>query len=219
MQEYRHKNKNKMVKQKVKKVTVAMRMNTLTPLLLAAFGKHVVSSMTGNVYFTTPSPTLAAINTAIASLEAAISVAKRGDTASTSDMHAKKKVLHDLLKLLGAYIEGVANLDPANAATIAKSSGAGIKNDPKPRPSGFRLQLPGLPGEVKLFTTAVKSAVYKWQYTTNPADPTTWVTYAEASIAHILVTGLTSGQRYYFRVAAITKAVGPWSTVINTVVM
>jgi hypothetical protein len=206
-----------MTKPKVKKVTVAMRMSRMTVLLLIDFAKHVVSSMTNNAYFTTPTPTLASITTNVQSLEAAVAVSKHGPPAATEDVHTKKKVLYDAMKHLGAYVEGVANLDPPNAATIAKSAGVGLKSDPKPRVTGFRLLLTGVPGQVKLFTLSVKNASYRWEYTLTPADANSWITL-DSNVSKFLVTGLVSGQRYYFRVANVLKTLQPWSQVINTLV-
>jgi hypothetical protein len=206
-----------MTTQKVKKVIIALRMDRMTPLQLVDFSKQIVTAMTGNAYFASPSPTLASINSNIVSLEAAIAVTKRGIQATTADMHAKKKILHDALKNLGAYVEGIANLDPPNAITIARSAEMGIKNDPKPRPSGFRLQLTGIPGQVRLYTTSIKSGSYRWEYTLTPTDNASWIS-VENNLAKILITGLTSGQRYYFRAAAVERTLGPWSTIINTVV-
>jgi len=194
-----------------------MRMGRLTVLLLIDFAKHVVASMTNNQYFTTPAPSLASITTAVQNLEAAVAAAKHGPPAATEDVHTKKKVLYDTLKNLGAYVEGVANLDPPNAATIAKSAGVGLKNDPKPRATGFRLTLPGAPGQVKLYTSSVKAASYKWEYTLTPADATSWISL-DTNVSKLLVINLTSGQRYYFRVANVLKTLQPWSQVISTLV-
>lgn len=189
----------------------------MTTLQMASFSKQVVADMTGNAHFPSPSPALSVIDANTLALDTAIAVVKRGIPATTADMHAKRKVLHDLLKSLGVYVEVVANQDPPNALTIAKSSGMGIKLDPKPRPAGFRLQPTNVPGQVKLFTTSVPRGAYKWEYTTTPAVDASWVS-VENNAAKILITGLTSASRYYFRVAVATKSLGPWSDVINTVI-
>jgi hypothetical protein len=206
-----------MIAQKVKKVLIAPRMGKMNPIQLVDFSKLVIASMTGNAYFASPSPSLASVNADTLALEVANAVVRRGILATTADMHVKKKILHDALKNLGAYVEGVANLDPVNALTIARSSSMGIKNDAKPRPSGFRLQLTGIPGQVRLYTNSIKSGAYKWEYTTTPADNASWI-QLENNVAKILITGLTSAQRYYFRSAVVEKILGPWSNVINTVI-
>jgi hypothetical protein len=206
-----------MKKPKVKKVTVAMRMGKLTILQLIYFAKHVIASMTNNPHFSSPSPSLASMSTNIQNLEAAVAAAKYGPPTATEDMHAKKKVLYDAMKQMGAYVEGIANLDPPNAAAIATSAGVGLKNDPKPRASGFRLTLTGVPGQVKLYALSVKAASYKWEYTLTPADASSWISL-DTNVAKLLITGLTSGQRYSFRVAAVLKTLQPWSQVISTLV-
>ncbi len=193
-------------------------MSKMTFLQLVDFSKHVVTSMTGNAYFTTPLPTLASMNASIASLEAAILAAKPSTPTATADKHDKKKLLYEAMTQLAAYVVATANLTPSNAVTIITSAGLLVKAAPKPRPAGFRLKVMAVPGEVSLFTTAVKSGSYKWQYTTTPLVDASWQTL-ENNVAKILITGLTSSTRYYFRVAVIKKSIGPWSMVIDIVVL
>ena len=162
-----------------------------------------------------PSPTLATLNANIASLEAAIVASKPSTPTATADKHAKKKVLYDAMNTMGAYVAGVANLDPPNAVTIITSAGMVERAAVKPKASGFRLLLSSTPGNVTLYTTSVKNAAYKWQYTTTPAVDASWVT-VEGTQAKYLITGLASGSRYYFRVAVITHITGPWSNLITT---
>jgi hypothetical protein len=203
---------------KVKAVKVALKMSKMTFLQLADFASHVVSSMTANAHFTAPLPTMATMNANIASLTAAIAAAKPTTPAATADKHAKKKVLYDAMNQLGAYVAGVANLDPPNAATIIASAGMVEKAAAKPKASGFRLVLSTTPGDVTLYTTSVKNAAYKWQYTLTPAVDASWIT-VEGTLAKYLITGLTSASRYYFRVAVITHITGPWSNQITTVML
>ncbi len=203
---------------KVKAVKVALKMSKMTFLQLADFAKHVVGSMTGNANFTAPLPTMATMNANIASLEAAIAASKPSTPTKTADKHAKKKVLYDAMNQLGAYVAGVANLDPPNAITIITSAGMVEKAAPKPKASGFRLLLSKTPGEVTLYTASVKNAAYKWQYTTTPAVDASWIT-VEGKLSKYLITGLTSGSRYYFRVAVITHTTGPWSNQISSMIL
>jgi hypothetical protein len=202
----------------VKKVKVSLKMSKMTFLQLTDFSNHVLASMTGNPHFAAPSPALTAISSDIAGLQAAIVAAKPSTPTATADKHAKRKVLYDAMTHLGAYVEGIANLDPPNAITIITSAGMEVKSPGKPRPAGFRLQLTGKPGEVKLLTTHVAASAYKWQYTTTPADNASWIT-SETSIAKLLLSGLTSAAHYYFRVAVIGHTTGAWSNVISTVVL
>lgn len=193
-------------------------MSKMTFLQLVDYSNHVVTSMTGNVHFASPSPSLAAVGASITSLQAAIIASKPSTPTATADKHAKRKALVDLMTHLGAYVEGIANMDPPNAITIITSAGMEVKAPGKPRAAGFRLQLTGKPGEVRLLTGSVSGAAYKWQYTSTPADNLSWITQ-ETSITKLLITGLSSGTRYSFRVAVIGHTTGAWSTVLNTVVL
>ncbi len=204
---------------KVRKAKVALKLSSMNVLEMIQFSKHVIVSMTGNAYFPSPSPSLALISSNTADLEAAHNAVRKGWTATTEDKLTKRKTLHNALTQLGAYVEGTANLDPQNAVAIIQSSGMEVKSDAPPKPAGFRLQLTGLPGQVKLMTTRVRYAVYKWQYTTTPNDVASWLTYFENNNRQIVVSNLVSGQRYYFRVAVVKHGVGPWSVVLDTIVL
>ena len=201
------------------KIKVALKMTPMTILQLIEFSNHVVLSMTGNSNFALPVPSLAAVSNAIASVEAAVADAHRGSATATSDKLAKRKLLQDLMTSLGAYVESVANLDPPNAITIIRSAGMEVKQALPPKPNGFRLKLTGKPGEVLLMTTRVRSSAYKWEYTTTPDVDSSWLVYVENMNREILLKGLQSGLRYYFRVAVIQDKAGPWSQVISTIVL
>ncbi len=207
-----------MPKHRIKKAKVVLKLSELTFLQMIDFSKHVISSMSGNAYFPAPLPALNTISTNIANLDAAVMLANTRTPSATADKHAKRKLLHDSMTSLGFYVEAIANQDPANALTIITSAGMTPKKDLPPKPSGFRLVLTGVPGEVKLLTDWVRLAGYKWEYTTTPEDETSWIE-TDSMKRELLLSGLTTGLRYYFRVAVILHTCGPYSQVINTIVL
>src|SRR5882724_4265276 len=90
-------------------------------------GRFIVSSMTGNANFATPNPTLASVTININALETAKIAADGGGPDDTANMYAKEAVLDLSLKLLGAYVEGAANVNPLNADAIILSAGMEVK--------------------------------------------------------------------------------------------
>jgi hypothetical protein len=203
---------------KVKKVRVALKLHQKTDLQLIDFCNHILQTMTGNINFPSPQPTLAAMTTATNALDAAVKIPKPHTPTQTADIQVKRKLLRDLMTSTGAYVEGVANLDPVNALTILKSSGMTPHADPKPKLNGFRFLPNAIPGQVKLATDRTNGAMYKWQYTLTPADETSWKTQ-ESNVTKTVIPLLISGARYSFRVAVVLKVAGPWSNVISIIVM
>jgi hypothetical protein len=208
-----------MPKQAILKVKVALKMSPMTDLQLIDFSKHVVDSMTANPHFPAPFPSLADLTTLILDFESAFAVAYNGPPTTTAHKLVKRQLLHGAMTLIGAYVEGIANLDPPNALKIVFSAGMEVRSALPPKASGFRLKLTGNPGEVVLMTDRVRSAAYKWEYTTTPDDPASWLVYLENMKREVLLKGLNSATRYYFRVAVILHGSGPWSRVIDTVIL
>lgn len=202
---------------KVKKVKTSLKLAKKTVLQLIDYARHVVGLMTGNSHFTTPAPALATVGTDATNLENAQALVKHGTPALTADRNAKRVILHNELVNLAAYVEGIANMDPVNALTIAKSSGFDLKADPTPRQNGFRLKALTTAGQVELKTNSVPRSSYIWQYTATPNDEASWKAQ-QGNLAKMIITGLISGQRVYFRVAVVGKTQGPWSNVLSTIV-
>ena len=111
----------------MKKVKIKIDFSRYTDSKLIVKGKQIVLMMTGNTYFTTPSPTLASITTAIGNFETALGNAAEGSKADTEIKNQLRATLEGLLKNLGAYVETTSNNDKAKA----KSSGFDIYKDPE----------------------------------------------------------------------------------------
>ncbi|MBI4947059.1 MAG: fibronectin type III domain-containing protein [Bacteroidetes bacterium] len=182
--------------------------------------RFIVTSMTGNINFTTPVPALAIITTNANNLESAYIAAQGGGVDDTANMHAKEQILDLSLKSLAAYVEGIANANPANAEAIILGAGMEVKTQAIHTARDFHVETTENPGEVKLITKFVGRATFIWQMATDPNNESSWQTIGQATQAKLVKTGLTSGTRYYFRVAVIDKdGQHPWSHVLNTIVL
>jgi hypothetical protein len=76
-----------------------------------AKAQQIIAALTGNASFSTPTPSLATVSTAINNLDAAFTAAQaaRQDAKSkTSDQNAKEDIVDGLMTQLEAYVESVA---------------------------------------------------------------------------------------------------------------
>ena len=182
--------------------------------------RSIVTSMTGNPYFVTPNPALTVITGNALALETSYVTAASGAIGLKAAMHAKELTLELSLKLLVAYVEGIANASPALGNAIILSSGMKEKKTNPAKANGFRIKPTGMPGEVMLRTDAEFRATFEFQMTTTPADAASWVSANAGTKASFLATELVSGTRYYFRVAKTNKnGVNPWSNVLDVIAL
>lgn len=199
----------------MKKNVAVLGLSRLTIPQKIELGRFIVTSMTGNPNFTTPSPTLASITTNVNALETAYIAARGGGPDETSAMHARELTLEFSLNALVCYVQPIANANPANAETIILSAGMQVKKSPSPRPNGFRAAYNGNPGEVLLRTDYEKGCSFIWQRSLTPYVEESWVTMHVGTQSKFVATGLTRGTLYYFRVAKANKhGQNPWSLVV-----
>lgn len=204
----------------MKKVVVVLKLAKLSVPHKIEKARFIVTSMTGNAAFTTPNPTLAIITTNINALETGHLAAKGGGTDETANMHSKEFVLELSLKSLAAYVEGIANTNPVTAEAVVLSAGMNIKTPATQNPRDFHVKPGDIPGEVKLSTKHEPNSTFIWQMCNDPAVEANWLTIGQATQANFVKSGLTSGARYYFRVAVVGKdGQGAWSNVVNTIVL
>jgi hypothetical protein len=204
---------------KAPKKLVALLQSKLTPIQLVALSTHIVNSMTGNTHFQNPQPALATIATQKDSLEAAFQASMTHLKGTADKTSVARKALALSLKTLSGYVEGIANLDQDNAENIIISAGMAVKRPSINRPKLFTVKPGKASGSVNLDSKAEKGAVYVYEMTTDPNTPASWANIYIGKTTRFLKTGLSSGQRYYFRVAVIIKGVQqPWSPTVNVVI-
>jgi hypothetical protein len=142
------------------------------------------------------------------------SLHKAGGADDTANMRAKEAILDLSFKLLTSYVEGIANASPLNAEAIILSAGMNVKAKGSRTVNDFDVKYTGKPGEVKLMRRSIKRGTYEFQMSTDATQPASWTNIYSGTRGRIVKNGLTSGTRYYFRVAIIDKnGMGPWSDV------
>jgi len=84
------------------------------------------------------------------------------------------------------------------------------------KPKIFSAKAGNIEGDVILNSKAVKRGAYIYQMTSDPRATTGWNDVYKGIHVRALVSGLTLGQQYFFRVTVIDKnGVGAWSHTIS----
>jgi len=184
--------------------------------------KFIEVRMDGNPAFPAPTPKRSDIVAAREALEAAITGALDGGRTAVAIRRERQKELKRLLDQLAGYVTSVAE---GNTLAIL-SMGFGVKRQATPMgdllaPTDLKADISAFKGRVDLRWKPVRGAVAYHLYLcrTEPSASATWEQVAVSTKAATKVVGLTSGQTFWFRVAAIgTAGVGPLSEVAHTLV-
>lgn len=195
---------------------VKLNLKEKTDSELYEFAQQHITAMTGNAAFTTPDPSavdfLALVtdfNTASQNAIAAQQAAKE----KTSLKDDARDLLEAGLTTRASYVDTKSG---GVEATIL-SSGLPVRGTPVPvgamtAPVDFLATMDDLEGQIKLKWKAVRGAVSYIVQISPAAMPRVWTQVAVSPNARTVASGLTSGQTYVFRVAAVGAAgQGPWS--------
>ena len=188
---------------------VRLNLRSLSITDKIAKGRQIVTAMTNNPTFTTPHPPLAEVTTAVDELEkasASVQATKSElNTRMATQQGAETKV-DQALSQLGSYVESVAGKDDG----IVTSAGMETKaSRSAPSSPGVPQALTAAPGEhegeMNLSWKAVANArSYVIEFTIDPAAPASWLHAGIATSGNKTIANLKSGQRYWFRVAAVS---------------
>jgi hypothetical protein len=196
---------------------VKMGLSGLSTVDLMERAQFIVSQMTGNPTFATPSPALSAITDAVNALHEANEAALTGAHEAISLRNERYTVLMDLLRELAVYVQHVSH----GNATVIISSGFGVAQPRTPASveevENLQAATSPFPGCARLkWKSLGKKAdsylVYATQ--TDPATPAAeWTLVGTTTRASITVDNLPNRNQYYwFSVVAVNSAgQGPMS--------
>lgn len=187
---------------------VKLNIRSLSTTEKVAKSRQIVTALTGNPSFATPQPPLTALTSAADDLETAfgdVQTARQTAVTRTSILHEKEDTLELLLRQLAAYVESIAGDDES----MILSAGMSIKtttpsvNAPV-TPIALSATEGDHDGEIDLSWDTVKSAkTYVIERSADPPTSTSWAHEAVSLKSSVTVSGLVSGTRYWFRVAAV----------------
>jgi hypothetical protein len=186
--------------------------------MLIAYGRSVVTKMTGNPYFPSPTPTLAQVTTSIDGLVTAETAAIGRAKGAVTTRNEKKAALVTELKQLKSYVQSVADAAPAeNAASIIESSGLAVRKTATRHARAFTATAGPVSGTASLRTASAGRASYDWQYSTDGGK--TWILAPGTLQAKTTIPGLTPGANVQFRFRALTRTgEGDWSQPVALVI-
>ena len=194
----------------------------LNVLERVALARQIVTKMTGNATFPTPAPALAAITTGADNLEAAYNTAlaaRMSSKQATSAMHDKSAALAALITLEAAYVQNTSNGDK----TKIESAGFETANPPSPigalpAPEALELDANVNPGNMGLKWSNVPGAASYVVQRAQDADVLDYITVATPTAPKSTVNTMSSGTRYWFRIAAVGAAgPGEWTLPVSKI--
>ena len=182
--------------------------------VLITYASGVVTGMTGNASFPTPSPALATVAAAIADLQTAETAALVRGKGAAATRNSKRAVLITLLQSLRMYVQSIADQNGENAPSIIKSAGLAVKKTATRKPRVFAALAGAVSGTVKIVApSAGARSSYDWQYST---DGKTWIDLTSTIQAKTNLTGQTPGTVLEFRYRPVTKTgAADWSAPVS----
>ena len=196
---------------------VKLALKDLTIPQKIQFMRQVVTSMTGNANFATPSPTLASVTAKADDLETTYNDAQaaRLTAQQKTNLQTDSSLTADSsMTQLAAYVENITAGDAAkiqSAGMAVRADGAPIGT--LPAPTDLAATVGDNDGEIDLDWDNVRGATsYVVQKSPDPVTPTSWLQSSVVTKSKTTVDSLTSGTKYWFRVSAVgTAGQGPWS--------
>ena len=182
----------------------------------------ILTAMTGNAAYPTPTPTLAAITTALKEFSDALANAADAGKQATLIKKQKRATLDALLRELAIYL----HLTCKNDLPTLMSSGFPCQKSTR-TPAGS-LPVPATPvlsqgsrsGEIDVSTRPIANAsIYNWRIALATA-PDDYLQQSQTTAASNTFEGLTPGQAYQVDVSAVGTA-GPsgWSDTAQMIVI
>ncbi|MFL6334049.1 MAG: fibronectin type III domain-containing protein [Pyrinomonadaceae bacterium] len=196
---------------------VKLNFHTLTIPEKIARAQQIIAALTGNANFPAPHPPLSEVTAAINELETASNAAqaaRREARHRTAEQGASENSLHQLVTQLVAHVESVAGADEAKimSAGLEMRSAATADSTAPAAPETLSATTGNHEGEIELSWDTVRGArSYVVERTTDPQTGP-WTQAGVSPRSSLIIEGLESGKRYYFRVAAVTlNGQSPWS--------
>ena len=183
------------------KAKIIMDLSKLSNPNLKQKTEVIISSLTNNTYFQNPVPTLASVEIALQEFNTADINMKEGGKVEQVIKKEKRKQLLGLLSNLALYIQFEGS---ENEVALASSGFSLYKTKQPigilPKPKNFTATATNV-GMIKLKLQAIYGAK-SYQYEYKKVSDTVWQTVVHTK-SDILLTQLTSGSAYEFKVAGI----------------
>lgn len=195
---------------------VSLRLKEYSPLELIQLTRDIVAALTDNPEVPVPQPPLPVLTANADRLAAAMDAYEAALTAAAVALAQRNAALRALKASLNAEARTVDNAAQGNPAIIERAA-MGVRAprsvpQPMPPPGNLRVTYTETPGALDLrWDTVPRVRNYTIELTTDPDAAGGWTPLPDKPTqAHWRVSGLVSGQRYWFRVRANgVKGVSP----------
>lgn len=204
-----------------KRIKLGLRQLSVPELISRA--QQITGAMTGNAKFTTPNPTIASVTGATTALQTAhneANAARMESKNKTIVQNEQEDKLVALLTQLSSYVENISNGDEA----VITSAGMDVQAPPASLgevriPSSFTSTTGDSDGEIDLSWNSVAGAQsYVVERSLAAPPAANWEHQTTTTKSKITADKLSSGTRYWFRVAAVgTKGQSGWSDISTRV--
>lgn len=182
------------------------------------FLRDIVTQMTGNANYPTPSPALATITAKANALEAALgaqAIAQQAAKSATTSLETAEKAADTAVNSLSNYVWETSGGDEAKIQSAGMSLRAPkTPTTSLPAPQNLSVTVGDSDGELDGSWDRVNKAKnYEVQVSDDPPTSSTWRAGDIVSASKVTLTGLTSGAKQWLRVRALgPKGIkSPWS--------
>jgi hypothetical protein len=197
---------------------IKLELSRLTVDEKTAKTRQITAAMNANPNFPTPVPALSALITAANELEAAAreaTAARQTAKTKTTAQNNKEDAIDRLLTQEAGYVEAAAGGDEEkilSAGMDTKAAPSATTSVPD-QPQGLTPTEGDNAGEIDAAWDRVPGArSYVIEISPDPITATSWKHTGASPKSSYTLSGLTSGTRYWIRVAAVgTNGQGPWS--------
>ena len=198
------------------RMKVALETRGLTTLGLIQYSQEIHDHIVGNAAIPSPNPSMPTLQTAIDTAQT-----KLNGVEMTFDVlrmnRAERRGAYDalvaVLEALAGHVQSVSNGDEA----IILSTGMSVRGPATPvgalpAPSGLVATTNGMDGEIGLAWDGMRGAGnFVVQRALDPNNGTSWIQVGLPTRSSFVGAGLTSGTKYWYRVAANgPEGLGPW---------
>lgn len=204
------------------KISIDFSTNKYSDKELAVKTQFIIDQMTGNSYFSSPSPALTVLQEALDKFSASLTKMEDGNRQNTVDKNARRSELEALLKQEAAYVQQTSG----GSEVILISSGFDMNKKkgsvtPLPMVTGITIVAGVARGSIEILWDSIENAhAYEIKYTQGPVTENSVWTYLTVTKHKALIENLTRGGLYVFCVAAIGSDPSRiWSDEVSSYIM
>jgi len=186
--------------------------------VLVKTGETIVTAMTSNAAFATPTPPLATVGSALTKLDSAETATKTRAKGTKEARDAARVEVVQLLHALKAYVQTVADATPDQSEAIIASAGMSSKKKAVHDKPPFAVKVGPTSGTVRVSVkAAARRASYEWEWSSDGAK--TWTLVPPSLQSKTTIPGLPAGTTCQFRYRAVTRTgAGDWSQPLSFLV-